>query len=86
MNSSPCAPFFACEINGPSMLTPTIRAPSVSAMQARTAASEREISSFETVIVVGQNEVTPFVSRNFAISRRPCSSASHVSAPAPPCT
>jgi hypothetical protein len=55
-------------------------------MQLRTVSSDFAISSFETVIVVGQKAVTPFVSRNFAISRSPSASASQVSAPAPPWT
>ena len=86
MNSSPCAPFFFGEMNGPSRFTPTIFAPSLSSMQERIVSSAFKISASETVIVVGQKDVTPFVSRNFAILRRPSASPSLESAPAPPCT
>ena len=86
MASSFWAPFFAEEMKGPSMFTPTTRAPPGTglSMHALATSSAAWISSSPTVMVVGQKEVTPLVMRNFAMVSMASRVPSQVSAPAQP--
>ncbi|MPM94865.1 hypothetical protein SDC9_142014 [bioreactor metagenome] len=89
--SSACAPFFSGFINGPSTFAPSICAPvntsypsvlfNFSALITDRAFS---ICVFATVIVVGQNAVTPFASKPCAIFVTPSSLPSLTSIPSYP--